>query len=502
MTTLRNYATALLLVFTLSTQAQAKSYSDLWDKQGEKWTPSSRLPDFSYAGYHSGQKKIPNLKPTLNVTAFGAKPNDNIDDTAAFQKALDAGKNQVIYVPPGKYIITRILNLNQSHCVLKGQNKKTTILYFPKNLTQINPQPTKNSSGTPTTKYSWSGGFIRIAKYKASHKITKITQPAKRAQTKITVQNTAKLKTNTYITIRINEDPNHTLTNYLYQNQTGDISKIKSIKSALVCKIIRIHNKTITIDRPLPFKIKPSWRPAIYTFNPPLQEVGIENLTFQFPSTPYKGHFSEKGYNALTFSNVANAWVKNITIKNADSGFFARGNFCTFQNITLKSSRTPDKRGQTGHHGITIAGQDNLLTNFNFKTKFIHDITTASSRNVITNGKGIDLCFDLHKRAPHANLFSNINIGKGTRIYQSGGGAKLGKNSGAWNTFWNIKSKKEIPWPHPKFAPDHINIIAVSTHQKTIKNPKGKWFETINPKHIYPKDLHQAQLKKRLKANH
>ena len=41
--------------------------SELWGKAGEAWTPQSRLPDFSYAGYHCGDDPIPDVPVVANV---------------------------------------------------------------------------------------------------------------------------------------------------------------------------------------------------------------------------------------------------------------------------------------------------------------------------------------------------------------------------------------------------------------------------------------------------
>jgi hypothetical protein len=47
-------------------------FSTLWGRSGERWRPENRLPDFSYAGYHRGEKQIPTLKGDVNVKDFGA----------------------------------------------------------------------------------------------------------------------------------------------------------------------------------------------------------------------------------------------------------------------------------------------------------------------------------------------------------------------------------------------------------------------------------------------
>lgn len=60
------------------------------------------------------------------------------------------------------------------------------------------------------------------------------------------------------------------------------------------------------------------------------QQVGVEDLTIEFPQTPYKGFGTEQGYNALYFWSTAHCWVKNVAIINADMGVALDGTyFCT-----------------------------------------------------------------------------------------------------------------------------------------------------------------------------
>jgi hypothetical protein len=124
---------------------------------------------------------------------------------------------------------------------------------------------------------------------------------------------------------------------------------------------------------------------------------------------------------------------------------FISGNNITLQEISLTSERPRERqRKATGHHGITIGGQDNLLANFQFETRFMHDITVTrgSAGNVAASGRGVDICFDHHRYAPHANLFTDIDLGEGSRMFQSGGGAALGRHSAAWETFWCIRARR------------------------------------------------------------
>ncbi|NQT36278.1 MAG: hypothetical protein HQ581_02250, partial [Planctomycetes bacterium] len=146
-----------------------------------------------------------------------------------------------------------------------------------------------------------------------------------------------------------------------------------------------------------------------------------------------------------------------------------------------------------------LGGTDQLLCDFDFRTKFLHDITVSSGStgNVACNGRGEDLNFDHHKYANHANLFTNIDAGVGTNIFHSGGGAKLGRHCGAWTTWWNVRTERPVRFP-AGWATDMINIIGVRSDAPSVTDADGRWFEVIAPERLRPADLYQAQLERRL----
>jgi len=200
---------------------------------------------------------------------------------------------------------------------------------------------------------------------------------------------------------------------------------------------------------------------------------------------------------------VTDCWARNLRILNADSGIFANGYFCTITNVVYESARPPDKTfGSTGHHGFSTEGEDNLFTNFDFRTQFIHDITMDhnASGNVSAHGRGVDLCFDHHRRAVNENLYTDIDAGLGTHLWRSSGGDALGKHSAARNTFWNIRTTKPQNYPPPDFGPSSINIVGIYSQQPSERNANGRWFEAIAPEKITPQDIHAAQLARRLGA--
>lgn len=88
---MRKYTIYLLsVVFTVcvlpkvSAQKSARIYTDY-----QKNPVKSILTDFSYAGYHYGEKAIPNLPLKVNVTQRGIIPNTGADLTVPIQKLID-----------------------------------------------------------------------------------------------------------------------------------------------------------------------------------------------------------------------------------------------------------------------------------------------------------------------------------------------------------------------------------------------------------------------------
>ena len=301
----------------------------------------------------------------------------------------------------------------------------------------------------------------------------------------------------------LSETDDQSLTKHVYGNDSGPIDNLgRRSTESFIARITDVNGelKEIHFDRPLRTDVRLSWQPTLYPASSSVEEVGIEGMSFEYPPTPYAGHFSEVGYNAIAMSGSRNCWIQNVRVYNADSGLFISGVNTTLRNILFESDRRIEpSRKATGHHGVTLGGQDNLLIRFDYRTRFMHDITVTrgSAGNVATIGRGIDLCFDHHCHGPRANLFTEIDLGVGSRMFQSGGGARLGKHSGAWETFWGIQSQQPQEWP-VGWGPDLMNIVGVHSNEKAVMDDNGRWFEPLDPSKLQPINLYLAQLQRRL----
>lgn len=492
----------LLTLYVFAVIAIADTNSALWGEQGEKWSPESRLPDFSFAGYHRGETPLPSPGVTHNVRDFGAAGDGKQDDSDAFLKAIAEVNEGVILVPEGRYVITKILYVDKPNVVIRGEDPAKSVLYFPTPLEKIKPNLGATTSGRPTSNYSWSGGFVWVRGKMPQKTLANISGPARRGAATVTVDNPAALSVGQEVEFRQQDTEDNSLANHLYSGDPRiSMAEIKGRTQAwMVARIVKLEGNTVTLDRPLRCDIESRWKPVLGAFTPTVTECGIENLGFEFPNTPYAGHFTELGSNAFALSSVAHCWVKNVRIHNADSGGFVSGCFNTIDGVTFTSEREADKgRESTGHHGVTLGGMDNLFTRFDFRTPFIHDLTVSNSAgNVFSNGRGADMSFDHHRRAPHENLFTNIDVGKGARIWMCGGGADLGAHCGARGTFWNIRAEKAVEPPNDTFGPWSMNFVGLKMNAAPETNPEGRWFEHTGTGAVQPANLHEAQVRRRL----
>lgn len=81
--------------------------SALYGCQGELWSPTQRLLDYSYAGYMAGDAPIPDVPVLADLKRnYSAVGDGDTDDTPAFVAAaadprLSGG---ALYLAPGRYV--------------------------------------------------------------------------------------------------------------------------------------------------------------------------------------------------------------------------------------------------------------------------------------------------------------------------------------------------------------------------------------------------------------
>ena len=477
-------------------------HSRLWGASGELWRPQSRLPDFSMAGYRRGEEPFRMPSRQISVTDFGATPDDHADDTAAFQKAIAAGAGAVVQVPPGRYVLSDLLRISVSRLVLRGAGSHRTTLIFTKPGDELDPRPARTDGRQPTTGWSWNGGLISIGGPERQSDVgVGVAAEAARGDRRLRLESSP-FRVGDEVVLTLHDDGRKSLLEYLYRGQPGNISGLNNWRIRQVFRVRAVEGRAIQLDRPLRFDVRLQWRPTVARFVPTVTDVAVEGFCFEFPAEPYQGHFREKGYNPVEITRTAaHCLLRDLLIRNADSGPYVSGTFCTLEGIRLQADPGRlSRRGYAGHHGISLYGHDCLCTGFSIQTRFIHDLTVQSAVGcVFSRGRAVDLCMDHHRWAPYENLFTDIEAGGGARLFASSGGGMRGGHTAGGATFWNIRTARPVEWP-ARLGTEGLNLVGVDVADpppaaRRLPEPTqlhGPWLESIPPGRLAPAELHRA----------
>lgn len=466
--------------------------SVLWGKDGPSDKAAGRLPDFSWAGYHGGEPP-PDGKVTANLRDFGARGDGQSDDTAAFQRALDQAPSGVLLVPRGHYRLTGQLNLTRSGLTVRGEGSgaQGSVLEFASSLADLQGLSTLPESN----KLSWGGGLVQVQPKGGERSLTAVTGAARRGDHRLQVADASGIRPGDLLFLRLNEDGQRSLERHLL-GEPG-VEEAGQAPPASTCaarvldwtfQVARVEGNDVVLSQPLRTDVRRSWTPALWRM-PVVSEVGIEHLAIAFPRTPYPGHHRERGYNAIDLThNVANAWIRDVEVRNCDSGIFVgrRSKWLTITQVRFVSARPGDAKGNQGHHGVALSGcSDVLVSDVTFEAELIHALTLTHRAvgNVFSGpvqGRRIEL--DLHRDAPFENLFQRLS---GDLHVQDSGSACYGPPAGARNTFWAVDHLAVPGW----IGAAAVVVGDIVSTGSTA--PGSAWIERVP--NLTPRDLQAAQ---------
>ncbi|MEZ4224310.1 MAG: glycosyl hydrolase family 28-related protein [Polyangiaceae bacterium] len=475
----RRFSTAIALWLLVPAAAGAQN-SRLWGANGELWSPTSRLPDFSHAGYRDGESLPLSPTATVNVRDHGATGDGSTDDTAAFQAAIDASVGTVL-VPKGRYRIHDILTINRSGVVLRGEGPDASgsVLLIDRSLADVLG---------PNEAWSYSGGFLRIEGGGAGATLAQIAEPALRGDGELRVSSGSGLTTGQLVELVLTDDDSRSLGWHLHAERVGpgDCSYQMPLRMEWPVQVAGVTADTVELRQPLRTDLRMSWTPTLVALDP-IQEVGIEQLRIEFPDVPYAGHLKEPGYNAIFITNgVANAWVRHVTVVNADSAFLLERHVknVSFEHVQLE--------GREGHHGFNLNQvADVLIRDFRVRNEWRHTITVDHRTNgsVVSRGSSdVPMSLDHHRDSPFENLFTELTASN----YFSGGSACAGPNAGARNTYWGLAAPMQPP---PLWSRTQSNVIGQLAVPDSLTEER-EWVENLAP--VEPPNLHEAQLAARM----
>lgn len=447
------------------------------------------LPDYSYAGYHFGERDITYQETTtyLDVQDFGAIPDDNRDDTKAILSALkhahSINGHVTVTFPKGQFIVKDILKITRGNITVSGEGmgEQGTQLYFPMPLSIIDKTPhldelrnylrlhNKKQRNAEIyiddyfSEYSWSGGVIWVQKEgtrpvpyleeldEQLPMLATITR-GKRGTKTLEVSNTSEISVGDILRID-------------WHNKNGkQAGIIKSIYGDTDLKIGSHHfdfpnrplvmqptqvksvrGNTIEIRDPLLHDINKDI-PAHLSSWEHLEEVGFEGLSIQFPPGDTYGHHVEQGFNGIYLTSVFNGWIRDVSFNNADSAILTENS----GNVTISNIHSYGTR--FGHYGIHLGSVHNFLVEdakIVNPTEHTFSMNTKSTKSVFLRGEAFTQpTLDQHAGANHQNLYDNMTFhieakrdreGPYYDLWFGGGAGYWQPGHGRFNTTWNTK---------------------------------------------------------------
>ncbi len=436
-------------------------------------TNGEYLPDYSYAGYKWGEEEIPNLNASspevtyVDVTSYGATPNDSTDDTDEIKAAITAHKDTVgtviLHFPAWKFIVSDIIWIKRGDFIIQWEGSDTNWTIFDINIPLSNPSVTESqdildlrnrwenhitwpveTTGVPYSLYSYEWWFFYTRyDWNRTSKVT-LANVVSANQDDITfvVNDASKMNVGDVVNFEWENDGSDEFADYFVDWDCSALGYGSACNSSSnfvhqPITITAINGNTISIKEPLMHDLKPSARIRSSFF---IENVGFENFSIDFPDdTVYGWHHAEDGYNGIYLTDANQSWIDNVAINNSDSAILVDFS----KNTTLKNITTT---GRQWHYNVYVWRSYWVLTeDFNFWGPALHNpsFNTDSNLTVYKDGYVAVAEIDQHMGLNHNNLADNIKIGYTPNLFYHGWSWDLT----AWinNTFWNIEVG-EVPY--------------------------------------------------------
>ncbi len=445
----------------MSSNWRSKLYPENW-RPGFKDSEDRFLHDFSYAGYHQGEKEIPSVQNNITDVTQSPYHADNTgesDVTAIIQKALnDVGQSGggVVYLPAGTYKVNpgndeTALRIQYNNTVLRGAGTDSTFIF--NNNSYMRQKNIIWIMGDWCTWSNATGTTVKIA--------NDLMYPTRA----IPVQSVQGFSKGDDIILRTDGTPEfiaeHEMTGIWVDNVTR-VMFLRKIDS------IDVKKKIIFIDSPTRYFMKTRDNARIYHAKKHISECGIENLSIgnrqndkpgwneETYTTVGTGAYEVHGSHAILMKYVQNSWVKNVNTykpKANTSDIHVLSNCLLLdqcRGITVDSCffQKPQYEGGGGNgYMFTLQANDCLIKNsrandsrHNYDFKYPH-----SNGNVIYNciGENSKYSSDFHMYLSMSNLIDNFTVDRDylESNFRPYGGNVIHGYSSTQSVFYNTKGR-------------------------------------------------------------
>ncbi|MEM6911444.1 MAG: DUF4955 domain-containing protein [Verrucomicrobiota bacterium] len=482
------------------------------------------IPDFSYVGYHLGEKAVPEegafeVNRRFPVTDFGARPNDGQDDQAGVQAAIDAATAHgggVVFFPPGVFHFRtdplaprEPLRVRHSHIVLKGSGvgPAGTILHLVHDNWDGPSQANRTAqNGSPYYGMLQNEGepFLHfLGDPTSGPSFGKLAAPALRPTRELIFEDVDGLQAGDFVAIQYETDAPSARDYLIYglptQPEWG-LSQKATLRE--FHEVESVEGTRVTLRSGLFTSLQPEWGVRLRK-GAHLRECGVEDLTFlgawvgQF--SHHRSMMDNTGWRFVVASGVRDFWMRRVHAINGTALLLAehsaRLSLYQLRHFGSVAHNGPKAGRSTGTFiGHFFDESDGLLHPLGAG---YHHVGLVLWRSRLHPERG----FDFHGKYSVASLMDRI---EGGGLFDSGGPSNAFPHHGRDMVFWNFffspeyekRPKENSLWgPRPSFAAPFV----VGLHGQDIPlSPEMTMTNEGQGQRVAPESLYEAQLAYRL----
>lgn len=411
------------------------------------------LQDYSYAGYHHGEKPIPDI--SANIIEVVAATDGSMDASEAIQKAIDravAGNGGVVYLPAGLYRIDRPLRIQGSNIVLRGAGADKTKLWF------------YRGGGT-------SADHKVNLLVTGSHWLNEQTDPGWKVTVEgaifdnhIEVANAEGLAVGDDISIAWDITPafkrEHNSSDYWYHTETG------SRKTFFRRTVTAIEGNRVYFKVPLRYPVRLRDNPVLLRASHYAVENGVENLSLTNAVGVENAWHGFNQSTAILLRFCKDCWVRGVdSFSREEDGLHLRshgisvnrsfrvtladnhlqkpehlgegGNGYLFQLSQTNEVLIRDSSGRDGRHNFSInwdfGASGNVFLRIKSSGGQVCSTLEHQQNNNCSTGPS-----DFHHALALANLFDQVHINDALEVGNRQEWSLGAGQTGTLNVFWNV----------------------------------------------------------------
>ena len=331
--------------------------SKLWEDYSSARLTGSvpELADFSYVGYHSGERSIPDPGwKVFDVTDFGAVPDDGKSDKEAVVKAIAAAEENgsgIVYFPAGRFRINDIsdphnepIRITSSHIILRGSGSGAngTELFMERHMDPSDP------------KKLWTCLYVIDISGRGGVDVSsKVTSNSRRETFSVRVARPSSFREGDWVELIYKDNSPEAVAAATAPYEPDAAWKSIINDGVEVYEIHRIHTisgNRLTFKEPIHSDINADWKVRKLSM---LEEIGVEDIAFvgnwHEEFVHHKNPIHDGGWSCLKMSNCVNSWVRDCRFTDMNRPVSVAGSAAiTIQDVLLN--------GTLGHSAISLNG--------------------------------------------------------------------------------------------------------------------------------------------------